>query len=115
MEQILEKLGQTSGITGCFLAGLDGLVVAGELRNGRDKDLLAATASDLYRDVSSAFEKIDDAVTQTVAIERTSEKIFIHRIEGTETLLVALSEPRINLGLVRMEIQQAAVQLKKHL
>jgi predicted regulator of Ras-like GTPase activity (Roadblock/LC7/MglB family) len=114
MEEILEKLSQTTGVIGCFITGLDGLVVASKIRSDKDQDLLAATTADLFRSLGSAFEKLDDGKTVLLTIERTNDKIFIYPLENMETILVVLSEPKINLGLIRMELQEALKKLKNH-
>jgi predicted regulator of Ras-like GTPase activity (Roadblock/LC7/MglB family) len=115
MDAILEKLGQATGVIGCFITGMDGLVVAGTMREGREIDLLAATVADLYHNVQEAFQSMDGSLPELVTIERPSEKVFIQYIEGADTLLVVLTVPKVNLGLVRMEIQQAAQKLKSQL
>lgn len=115
MEEILERLSQTSGVVGCLVAGLDGLVISSQMRQGKDVDLLGATVADLYRTVESTLARVEEGKAVLFSVERDRDKVFIQLVEGADTLLVVVTEPRVNLGLVRMEIQQAASRLRSGL
>ncbi len=115
MEEILEKLCQTAGVLGCLLTGSDGLVIASEKLEGKDTEFLGAMVADLYRNIDTNFQKLEAGGTQLVTIERTVDKLVVHKLQTSETFLAVLTQPRINLGLLRMEVQQAVSKLEKAL
>lgn len=115
MEEVLESLSQTSGIIGGLIAGRDGLVIASHLKGGKDASYIGATVADLYRNLEGASEQLDSGKLEMITLERNSDNVFLYSIQDGQTILVVLAEPKINLGLVRIEIRDAAERLKSFL
>lgn len=110
MYQILEELNKTPGITGSMLVGQDGIVIAADLHSGLQDDTVGAMASAIVGSVQRSLDKIKLTPFKQVTVEASQGKIFLTEVEvGT---LVVTTGPQVNLGLVRLEIKNAAGRLK---
>jgi len=111
MFEILEELNKTQGITGSMIVGSDGIVIAADLHPELQDDTLGAMASSIVSTVRKTLEKMNQAPLRQITVEANQGKLFLTDVEiGT---LVVTTAPAVNLGLVRLEIKNAASRLKK--
>jgi len=105
MYETLAQLNKTTGVTGSMLVGTDGIVIASDLDEKTNDEVLGALASSIAAQVrKSTGEMGGDDFTQ-VTVEADDRKIFLTDA-GIGTLVVT-TEPRVNIGLVRLEIRNA--------
>jgi predicted regulator of Ras-like GTPase activity (Roadblock/LC7/MglB family) len=83
MYEVLTQLNKTNGVTGSMVVGSDGIVIAADLGSGE-------------------FSQI--------TVEADKRKMFLADA-GIGTLVVT-TEPRVNIGLVRLEIRNAINELR---
>ena len=110
MYQILSELNKTSGITGSMLVGQDGIVIAADLHSGIQDDTVGALASSIISSVHKSLEMLKQAPLRQVTVEASQGKFFLTDV-GVGVLVVT-TEPSVNMGLVRLEIKNAAAKLK---
>ncbi|MCI0531511.1 MAG: roadblock/LC7 domain-containing protein [candidate division Zixibacteria bacterium] len=111
MFEILEELNKTQGITGSMIVGSDGIVIAADLHQELQDDTLGAMASSIVSTVRKTLEKMNQVPLRQITVEANQGKLFLTDVEiGT---LVVTTAPAVNLGLVRLEIKNAASRLKK--
>jgi predicted regulator of Ras-like GTPase activity (Roadblock/LC7/MglB family) len=110
MYEILEELNKTQGIIGSMIVGQDGIVIAADLHSGLQDETVGAMASAINGSVIKSLEKIKLTPLKQVTVEASQGKLFLTDI-GIGTLVVT-TEPKVNLGLIRLEIKNAINQLK---
>lgn len=115
MDAILQALSATPGVEACMVVSRDGLVIE---QSGRlddvDPDLVAATASEVYSTAETAAERLDKGAPDQIIIEMHNGKLLISCVNG-EVFLLALGRKKVNLGLLRWEVQASAEKLKEEL
>jgi len=110
MYKILEELNKTTGIIGSMIVGSDGIVIAADLGAGLQDEALGALAASIMATARKSMERLKKNPLRQVTVEAGGAKIFLSEV-GIG-LLVVLTEPSVNIGLVRLEIRNAASQIK---
>ena len=110
MYQILEELNKTSGVTGSMLVGQDGIVIAADLHTHIQDETVGALASSIMGSVQRSLERLKQTPLKQVTVEASQGKFFLTDVEVG--ILVVSTEPDVNMGLVRLEIKNAASKIK---
>lgn len=109
--EVLEAICRTEGVRGALLVSAeDGLVVAEAAMEGVDAAPVAALAASLATRLAQATEAAGQSQPALIHLEATEGALFIASGEGG-LLLVAVTEPDVNAGLVRLALLDAAGQL----
>jgi hypothetical protein len=103
MYEQLAQLNKTTGVTGSMLVGHDGIVIAADLDEKTDDDTLGALASSIASTVRRSMSELGARDFSQITVEADTQKIFLTDA-GIGTLVVT-TEPRVNIGLVRLEIR----------
>ena len=111
MYDVLAQLNKTSGVTGSLVVGNDGIVIAADLNSQTDDDTVGALASSIASTVRKSLDAMKSGTLGQVTVESENNKMFLSNA-GIGTLVVT-TEPRVNIGLVRMEIRTAIEQLQR--
>jgi len=111
MYDVLAQLNKTSGVTGSLVVGNDGIVIAADLNSQTDDDTVGALASSIAATVRKSLEGMQGGTLAQVTVESENNKMFLSNA-GIGTLVVT-TEPRVNIGLVRLEIHNAIEQLQR--
>jgi predicted regulator of Ras-like GTPase activity (Roadblock/LC7/MglB family) len=109
MQATLEELNKTPGIVGSFIVDSDGIVVTSDVPADADAETCAALVAALKSSADKSLSRLGSGELTTAFFEMEAQKVFLHAT-GVGSL-VALAEPDANLGLVRMELRQAARRL----
>lgn len=109
MREVLSELNKTSGITGSMLVGQDGIVIAADLSSGYDSETVGALASNISSTVSKSLERMQQTSLQQIIVEGETGKFFIS--STSVGFLVVTTEESVNMGLIRLEMKNAATQL----
>ena len=104
----LEMITRVRGVRGAMLVSADdGLVVAEQLMEGIKGTAVAALAASLAGRLRRAMEAA--GIGTSVFWHLQSEKGALLVVPGAGGLLVvAVAEPEVNIGLVRLELLRAA-------
>ena len=113
MENILDELNQVPGILGSLIIGKDGLVIVSLWDTEADIDMVGADSADVFGVCESMMsEKLNFGMCDMLTIESEEAKVVLKNIDESTFLTVILSKD-VNLGLVRLEIKNAAEKLKE--
>lgn len=98
------------GVTACLVvAEEDGIVVDGSAQIGVDTAAFAALTASLYRKASRAADAAGFGGVSFCELEAERGRVLAAGRGGL--VVVAVAEPRVNLGLVRVELLRAAATL----
>jgi uncharacterized protein len=113
MEEILEKLTHVNGIQGTLIVGKDGLVIAYSGEINTDPDFLGATVADFFTTAENIMEeKFGLGGLEQICIEANQGKYYFNGI-NTDTFLVVITDEKVNLGLIRIEMKAASESLRE--
>ena len=110
MYQILEELNKTSGVTGSMLVSQDGIVIAADLESKLQDEIVGAMAASIMSAAQKSVERLNKTPLKQVTIEASKGKMFLADV-GIGVLVVT-TESEVNIGLVRLEIRNAAEKIK---
>lgn len=110
MYDILAELNKTTGIIGSMIVGSDGIVIAADLGTNLQEEALGALAASIMGTAQKSMERLKKNPLRQVTVEAEGAKIFLSDV-GIG-FLVVITEPSVNIGLVRLEIRNAASQIK---
>ena len=111
MYQILEELNKTSGISGSMLVGNDGIIIAADLDTRFQDETVGAMAASIVSTVQKSLEKLKSTALRQMTIEAEQGKLFLTDVDFG--ILVVTADPSVNIGLVRLEIKNAASKIKE--
>jgi len=104
LEKLLVELNTLEGVKGSLIAGRDGLVMADKTPDATNSEGAAAMASKLIGSDEAAAGELNLGEITQATVEGTNGKILL--IAGKNAILMALTEPKINLGLIRVKMQR---------
>jgi predicted regulator of Ras-like GTPase activity (Roadblock/LC7/MglB family) len=105
---LLDSITRVRGVRGAMIvAAADGLVVADTLLGDVNGKAVAALASNLYKRLGSATTTAGIGEPRFVHLQAGNGALLVLSA-GEDMLVVAVTEPTINAGLVRLEMLRAA-------
>ncbi len=110
MYQILEELNKTNGINGSMIVGKDGIVIAADLKDNLQDEAVGASAASIVDIVKKSMERLSNENLKQITVEASKGKLFLTEV-GIGILAVT-TDPQVNVGLVRLEIKNAAEKIK---
>jgi len=110
MYSVLGELNKTSGVRGSMLVGSDGIIIAADLDSRLEDEAVGAMAASIMSNVSKALDRLRQDNPERVTIEADAGKIFLS--DAGVGILAVITEPNINVGLVRLEIKNAIAHIK---
>jgi hypothetical protein len=111
MYEILEELNKTSGISGSMLVGNDGIIIAADMDTRFQDEAVGAMAASIVSTVQRSLEKLSSVPLKQMTIEAEKGKIFLTDVGFG--ILVVTAEPNVNIGLIRLEIRNAASKIRE--
>jgi predicted regulator of Ras-like GTPase activity (Roadblock/LC7/MglB family) len=105
---ILDTITRVRGVRGAMIVACnDGLVVADSLMEGVRGNAVAALASSLIKHAANATAASGAGAPQFLHLQGSRGALLA--VSGrSEILIVAVAEPSVNVGLVRLELIRAA-------
>jgi uncharacterized protein len=104
---LLDAITRVRGVRGAMIvASEDGLMVADALMEGVRGKAVAALASNLYKKLHRATARAGIGGPKFVQLQAAGGALLV-LAAGTEMLLVAVTDPNVNVGLVRLEMLRA--------
>jgi hypothetical protein len=110
MYKVLSELNRTSGVKGSMLVGSDGIIIAADLDSRLEDETVGAMSASIMSNVGRALERLKQQNPDRVTIEAEAGKIFLS--DAGVGILAVITEPNVNVGLVRLEIKNAISQIK---
>ena len=110
MYNVLGELNKTSGVRGSMLVGTDGIIIAADLDSRLEDETVGALAASIVANVSKALERLNQQNPDHITIEADQGKIFLN--EAGVGILAVVTDPEVNIGMVRLEIKNAVSRIK---
>lgn len=110
MYKILEELNKTTGINGSMVVGQDGIVIAADLHSEFQDEAVGALAASIVSTVKKSMERLSNEDLKQITVEADKGKFFFADV-GLGILAVT-TDPQVNVGLIRLEIKNAAEKIK---
>ena len=110
MYNILGDPNKTSGIKGSMLVGNDGMIIAADLDSRLEDETVGAMAASIVSNVTKALERLRQQNPDRITIEADAGKIFLN--DAGVGILAVVTEPNVNVGLIRLEIKNAISRMK---
>jgi len=106
----VERLSRVSGVRGALVVELEtGVPVSAELAEDVSGPAVAALAAALYRRSHSAASGAGFGPARTLQLETTAGHVLM--VGAGDLVIVVVTEPAAQLGLVRLEANRAAEAL----
>jgi len=110
MYKILEELNKTAGINGSMIVGQDGIVIAAHLNSQLQDEAVGALAASILDTVKKSMGRLSNEDLRQITVEASKGKLFLNDV-GLGILAVT-TDPQVNVGMVRLEIKNAAKRIK---
>ncbi len=105
---VLDTITRVSGVRGAMIvAREDGLIVADSLMAGVRGNAVAALAASLAKRVGNASVASGAGEPQFLHLQGT-DGVLLAVPAGADMLIVAIADPGVNVGLVRLELIRGA-------
>ncbi|WP_456481272.1 roadblock/LC7 domain-containing protein [Methanopyrus sp.] len=114
IEKVLADLNRVAGVEGSMVASSDGLVIAEAVPPDVDPEVVGAIATTVYGSGERVVDKMELGETEQMLMESSRGKVMIIKV-GEDAVLVVITDPDANLGLVRLKAQEAAEELAERL
>src|ERR1051326_6239548 len=112
LEKVLQGLNTIGDVEGSAIISRDGLIIASTLPANFDKETFSAMCATMVGAAETASLDINKGVPERVVVETRGMKLLAIGA-GNEMLLVTITAPQSNLGLVVSEASKAASQITK--
>ncbi|MBU2561171.1 MAG: roadblock/LC7 domain-containing protein [Nanoarchaeota archaeon] len=105
--KVLKDLVAVGDVIGSSVVSTDGLGIASNLGEGVDEETFAAMAAAMQGAAETAVSELKQGNLRQIIIDADQGKI-ITISAGEKAILVILATPKINLGLVLLELRKAS-------
>lgn len=107
---MLSTLIRHRGVKGCMVVGeTDGIIVDSNLQIGVNGNAFAALTASLFRKSRRAAQAA--GFGDATFLELDAERGRVCAVGANELVLVVVAEPRVNIGLVRVDMLRAVESL----
>jgi predicted regulator of Ras-like GTPase activity (Roadblock/LC7/MglB family) len=105
---LLQSLIRHRGVTGCMVVGeVDGMIIDSNLQIGVNGDAFAALTASLYRKARRAARAAGFGAAGFFELDADGGRMCA--AGRNDLVIVVIAEPRVNVGLLRVEMLQALV------
>jgi len=112
LEQVLLQLRRKArGVRGSVIADSNGLTVAGDIRGGVSASVLAAMSTLVAGSAEGVFENLHMPAPDFILMEGPAANVAVTHMASGEASLLALADKATNLGVLKIEMRRAAVQI----
>jgi len=110
MYKVLEELNKTTGINGSMIVGQDGIVIAADLNSHLEDEAVGALAASIVSTAKKSMERLSNEHLRQITVEANKGKLFLTDVRIG--ILAVTTDPQVNVGMVRLEIKNAAEKIK---
>lgn len=112
MKTVLKKINRISGVRGSLMVSHDGMVVVSDVSEGIDEGGISALASTIFVNLENALSRLSLGIPEHFAIAGERGRILLFNIGG-ELVLAVLTRKDVNMGLLKVELKDAAEELER--
>mgnify|MGYP001809955486 CR=1 FL=1 len=114
MKETLRTINKINGVRGCAIIGSDGLVIAADMADSADVSPLGALASEIANILGQTLARLDRGNFQRLVLTGSDGRMVL-MAAGSDALLAALLRKDAPMGMVLVELKEAAKGLHQHL
>jgi predicted regulator of Ras-like GTPase activity (Roadblock/LC7/MglB family) len=112
MRAILAQLNKTPGVWGSLIAGRDGIVIASDFSVETPESQVGAISSQILVALDGALKRIKMGDFKRFIIGGSESKLAL--VNVGQTILIVLMRRDVNMGMVNVEIKNAADAVAKN-
>ena len=112
MERILKEINKTGGIEASAIASRDGLLICSTLSDQNQAETLVAMSATMIGAAETASTELGKGIPERTIVESKNGKI-IGTGAGPKALLLVMTRPDANLGLVLFEMKKASEKIRQ--
>lgn len=105
--EILKEIRKVGDVQGSSVISVDGLVIASDLSNDVDEETFAAMSAAMQGAAETAVSELEQGELNEIVIDADKGKLITIRA-GSLAILVVLTKPEVNLGLILLEMGRAS-------
>jgi predicted regulator of Ras-like GTPase activity (Roadblock/LC7/MglB family) len=106
VKDILSKLNKTNGVRGSMVVNRDGIVVHSDFAVEIQEKSVGAVSSSILSALEGALKRIDMGKFTRFVITGVEGKVAM--VNAGQAILLVLLQPDINMGMVNVDIKEAA-------
>lgn len=106
MRNILSQLNKTNGVRGSMVVNRDGIVVASDFSIEVDESGVGAVTSSILSALEGALKRINMGRFSRFIISGSESKVAV--VDAGQAILLVMLQQEVNMGLVNVEIKEAA-------
>ncbi|RUM33505.1 MAG: hypothetical protein DSY33_04355 [Archaeoglobus sp.] len=111
LEDILKELKSTGDIEASAIVSRDGLLIAADISSSVNADAFAAMSATMLGAAETAMSELGKGMPDRVVAESSSGKI-VATGAGERALLVVMTTPKANLGLILLQLGKASKKVE---
>ncbi len=112
LEGVLKELKDVGDIEASAIVSRDGLLIAADISQNVNAEAFAAMTATMLGAAETATSELGKGIPDRVIVEGREGKI-IATGAGPKALLVVMTTPKANLGLVLLEMSKASEKVKE--
>ncbi|AEA47632.1 roadblock/LC7 domain-containing protein [Archaeoglobus veneficus] len=112
LENVLKDLKSVGDVEASAIVSRDGLLIAADIPQSVNAEAFAAMTATMLGAAETATSELGKGIPDRVIVEGKDGKI-IATGAGSKALLVAMTTPKANLGLVLLELGRASEKVKE--
>ena len=112
VDKILADLQKAGGVEACAAASRDGLLIRAIMQNEQHAESLAAMSATMLGAAEAAAAGLGKGVPDRIIVESELGRLIAVGA-GPKTLLIALANSDTGLGLILLELERSAENLKE--
>ncbi len=112
LEGVLKELKDVGDIEASAIVSRDGLLIAADISRSVNAEAFAAMTATMLGAAETATSELGKGIPDRVIVEGKEGKI-IATGAGPKALLVVMTTPKANLGLVLLEMSKASEKVKE--
>lgn len=112
IESTLKEIDKTGGIESIAIASRDGLLIYSTLKNQKRAEVLVALSATMVGAAEAASNELGKGSPERTIVESKNGKIIGYGA-GPKAILLVMTVPGLNLGLVLVEMKKASEKIKQ--
>ncbi|MFQ6050838.1 MAG: roadblock/LC7 domain-containing protein [Candidatus Hydrothermarchaeota archaeon] len=113
IDVVLSDLTKVDGIVGSLIVGKDGLLIANALPKSMDGDMIGAMSAAIFGTGEKSAERTGQGKLTQAMIEAENGKILV--LDVGKAILAVITDRDVNIGLIRLEMNDAKEKLESML
>ncbi len=112
LEKILNDLKLLGGIEASVVASRDGLLIYSDSGKKQNAETFAAMSATMLGAAETATIELSKGIPERIIVESDDGKIIAIGA-GPKALLIVLTQPEANLGLILIELEKTSEKIKE--